>query len=103
MQKSALLAAIQQEIQRHDFSHFVRESAVDCQWWHRCSCARLSGVQEANQFDESVSRSSGKRCDARAAGPAVKSTGMTRALVTRRPQVPSAPPPVAGMGPLFRA
>ena len=25
MQKSALLAAIQQEIQRHDFSHFVDE------------------------------------------------------------------------------
>ena len=28
MQKSALLAAIQQEIQRHDFSHFVENPAT---------------------------------------------------------------------------
>jgi hypothetical protein len=28
MQKSALLAAVQQEIQRHDFSHFVENSPL---------------------------------------------------------------------------
>jgi hypothetical protein len=72
MQKLALLAAIQQEIHRHDFSHFVDETAIGRGRRTGLSGGRMSSLPEADQFDESIPRPSGERCDAGVAGQALK-------------------------------
>ena len=71
MQKSALLAALQQEIHRHDFSHFIDEPPSVAQGGRGVVGGRMSGLQEAPQFDEPVPRPSGERRDAAFAGPVI--------------------------------
>ena len=64
VQKSVLLAAIQKEIQRHDFSYFVDDSAVSRAMRQRRRRFRLSGLQKADQHDNAISGSYGERRDA---------------------------------------
>jgi hypothetical protein len=65
MQKSALLAAIQQEIHRHDFSHFVNEPPSVAEGGKGVCRGRLSGMQKAPQLNGAIPRPSGNRRDAR--------------------------------------
>jgi hypothetical protein len=58
MLKSELLRAIQQEIRRHDFSHFVEEPAIGRARRQGRRCTGLSGLQKADQYDEPISGSS---------------------------------------------
>ena len=64
MQKSILLAAIQKEIQRHDLSYFVDEPPSVAQGGKGRCCRGLPGVQETNQYDDTIFRSSDQGCDA---------------------------------------
>ena len=60
VQKSVLLATIQKEIQRHDLSYSVDEPP-SMSW---CRGRWLSGVQEENQYDATVSGSFDERGNA---------------------------------------
>jgi hypothetical protein len=57
MLKSELLRAIQQEIQRHHFSHFIDNPPSVAQA-ARVWLSRLSDVPEENQYDAAVPESS---------------------------------------------
>jgi hypothetical protein len=59
MLKSELLAALQKEIHRHDFSHFIEEPPSVAQGGNGVVVPGMSGVPEEDQYDGAISRSSG--------------------------------------------
>ena len=65
MQKSKLLAALQGEIHRHDFAHFVDEPPSGCARWARRCCSGLPALQEEATDYESVH---GASCERSVAG-----------------------------------
>jgi hypothetical protein len=64
MQKSALLAAIQKEIHRHDLSYFVDEPPSVAQGGKGLAVPGRPGMQKADQYDDTISESPGERRDA---------------------------------------
>jgi hypothetical protein len=61
VQKSILLAAIQKEIHRHDFSYFVDEPPSVVQGGKGVVVAGCPACRKKNQHDDSILGSLGKR------------------------------------------